>query len=144
MRTPAYFAIPQRKYTPSTYNTGALCSNVCACDCTCVRTYMCTIHTCTVHVHETTPIYVLIAMAAPSSKGEEEGAARHDEFGPPTSQAIGRSVLHEDEAGSVPYTRVAFGIPLYTYHQVPTFLKWNPGIKEGYRVGLPMGMCFRR
>ena len=44
----------------------------------------------------------------------------------------------------IPYTRVNFGIPLYRYQEVPTFLKSNPYIVCGYRAELPAGMCIKR
>ena len=63
----------------------------------------------------------------------------------PPNQAITREAnLQQDVSEPVPYTRGAFGIPLYTYHEIPSFLKWNPGIKGGYRAKLPMSMCLRR
>ena len=72
--------------------------------------------------------------------------AAQQERGPPQGQAISRGdALQEDRgAGAVPYTRTNFGIPLYTYHEIPSFLKGNPDIKEGYRADLPVAMCLRR
>lgn len=73
---------------------------------------------------------------------DSEAAQR--EFCPPPNQEIIRGATQGGDAGAIPYTRGTFGISLYTYHEIPTFLKGNPDIKEGYRVGLPMAMCLRR
>lgn len=75
-----------------------------------------------------------------------ETDAAQQEPGPPQNQAIARGATQQEEAGegAVPYARTTFGIPLYTYHEIPSFLKGNPDIKEGYRAGLPAAMCLRR
>ncbi|CAL8279817.1 unnamed protein product [Merluccius merluccius] len=35
-------------------------------------------------------------------------------------------------------------IRLYTYEQIPQFLKENPFITDGYRAHLPSKLCLRR
>jgi len=37
-----------------------------------------------------------------------------------------------------------FGIPLYSYHEIPSFLKGNPYITDGYRAHLPPDLCVKR
>ena len=41
-------------------------------------------------------------------------------------------------------TIAPFGIPLYTYQEVPPFLKGNPYITEGYRAHLSPELCAKR
>ncbi len=35
-------------------------------------------------------------------------------------------------------------IPLFAYHEIPSFLQGNPYIIKGYRVLLPFSVCFQR
>ena len=35
-------------------------------------------------------------------------------------------------------------IPLYKYHEVPTFLRGNPYVLSGYRACLPFSLCCKR
>ena len=43
-----------------------------------------------------------------------------------------------------PLTIAGFGIPLYPYREVPSFLRGNPYITEGYRAYLSNEMCIKR
>ena len=66
----------------------------------------------------------------------------------PANQTIAREVLvsqydGDDDTG-VPYTRTSFGIPLYTYDDIPNFLKGNPYIVCGYRADIPTSLCIKR
>ncbi len=58
----------------------------------------------------------------------------------PRKQTIARG----DDAGADGGPPYAFGIPLYTYHDLPSFLKGNPYITDGYRVHLDAEMCVKR
>jgi predicted membrane channel-forming protein YqfA (hemolysin III family) len=42
---------------------------------------------------------------------------------------------------STPCTIAPFGIPLYTYREIPPFLKGNPYITDGYRAHLSPELC---
>lgn len=50
------------------------------------------------------------------------------------------------ELGSYQYWPVLIprGIRLYTYEQIPVFLKDNPYITDGYRAHLPSRLCIKR
>ena len=60
---------------------------------------------------------------------------------PPTASHMLRGTddaelgLHGNSVGS---------FRLYTYNEVPNFLKGNPFITHGYRLYLPTGLCFKR
>ena len=66
----------------------------------------------------------------------------------PPNQTIAREVLvsqyDDDDDAGVPYTRTSFGIPLYTYDDIPNFLKGNPYIVCGYRADIPTSLCIKR
>uniref|UniRef100_A0A9J8AAA2 Progestin and adipoQ receptor family member 3 n=1 Tax=Cyprinus carpio carpio TaxID=630221 RepID=A0A9J8AAA2_CYPCA len=53
---------------------------------------------------------------------------------------------HYIELGSYQYWPVLVprGIRLYTYEQIPVFLKENPYITDGYRAHLPSKLCLKR
>lgn len=53
---------------------------------------------------------------------------------------------HYIELGSYQYWPVLVprGIRLYTYEQIPVFLKDNPYITDGYRAYLPSRLCLKR
>lgn len=53
---------------------------------------------------------------------------------------------HYIELGSYHYWPVLVprGIRLYTYEQIPVFLKENPYITDGYRAHLPSKLCLKR
>ena len=53
---------------------------------------------------------------------------------------------HYIELGSYQYWPVLVprGIRLYTYEQIPVFLRENPYITDGYRAYLPSRLCIKR
>lgn len=53
---------------------------------------------------------------------------------------------HFIELGNYDYWPVLVprGIRLYTYEQIPSFLKDNPYITDGYRAYLPSKLCLKR
>lgn len=53
---------------------------------------------------------------------------------------------HYIELGGYQYWPVLLprGIRLYTYEQIPVFLRDNPYITDGYRAYLPSRLCLRR
>jgi len=53
---------------------------------------------------------------------------------------------HYMELGSYQYWPVLVprGIRLYTYEQIPAFLRENPYITDGYRAYLPSKLCIKR
>ncbi len=61
----------------------------------------------------------------------------------PRKQTISRGD-DAGEEGGIPYAFGAFSIPLYGYHDLPTFLQGNPYITHGYRVNLDTEMCVKR
>ena len=56
----------------------------------------------------------------------------------PSEQCISR------EASEAPTYIAAFGIPLYSYRSVPSFLQGNPYITDGYRAHLSPKLCVKR
>ena len=50
----------------------------------------------------------------------------------------------KDDAELGLHGNVVGALRLYTYSEVPTFLKGNPFITHGYRLYLPTGLCFKR
>lgn len=69
----------------------------------------------------------------------DEGDAERglsDDIGSPADPLMTR------DAGT-PLTIARFGIPLYPYHAVPSFLKGNSYITEGYRAFLSDEMCIK-
>lgn len=59
----------------------------------------------------------------------------------PKEQTLAHDI---SEAADVPSELAAFGIPLYTYHEIPAFLKGNPYITAGYRAHLDPQLCVKR
>lgn len=53
---------------------------------------------------------------------------------------------HYIELGGYQYWPVLVprGIRLYTYEQIPVFLRENPYITDGYRAYLPSRLCIKR
>ena len=53
---------------------------------------------------------------------------------------------HEEDLQTVetPTRLAGFGIPLYSYRAIPSFLKGNPYITDGYRAHLTPEMCAKR
>ncbi len=65
----------------------------------------------------------------------------------PEAQEFSReelAVIGKEKDISKPYTRTTFGIPLYTYEEIPIFLKGNPHVLCGYRSKLPIDLCVKR
>ena len=64
---------------------------------------------------------------------------------PTMSQKLMKSA-HYIELGSYQYWPVLVprGIRLYTYEQIPVFLRDNPYITDGYRAYLPSRLCIKR
>lgn len=68
---------------------------------------------------------------------------------PATWTKMPQSILkstHYIELGSYQYWPVLMprGIRLYSYEQIPVFLKENPYITDGYRAHLPSKLCLKR
>lgn len=59
--------------------------------------------------------------------------------GPPREQS-----MPHGEASEAPSSVAAFGIPLYSYRAIPSFLQGNPYITEGYRAYLSPKLCVKR
>lgn len=51
---------------------------------------------------------------------------------------------HVETTSEAPSYVAAFGIPLYSYRAVPSFLQGNPYITEGYRAYLSPKLCVKR
>lgn len=61
-----------------------------------------------------------------------------DGSSPPQEQHLSHDV------SEAPTTIAAFGIPLYSYRALPSFLQGNPYITDGYRAYLPPRLCVKR
>ncbi|TNN44492.1 Platelet endothelial aggregation receptor 1 [Liparis tanakae] len=70
-------------------------------------------------------------------------AAPHGAAMPPQK---GAQTAHYIEVGGYQYWPVLVprGIRLYTYEQIPVFLRENPYITDGYRAYLPSRLCIKR
>ena len=73
-------------------------------------------------------------------EGGESGGI-HGYRAPPTASHMIRG---KDDAELGLHGNVVGAVRLYTYSEVPTFLKGNPFITHGYRLYLPTGLCFKR
>lgn len=64
----------------------------------------------------------------------------------PQKQQKSAQASHYIELGGYQYWPVLVprGIRLYTYEQIPTFLRENPYITDGYRAYLPSRLCIKR
>lgn len=64
----------------------------------------------------------------------------------PQKQQKNAQASHYIELGSYQYWPVLVprGIRLYTYEQIPVFLRENPYITDGYRAYLPSRLCIKR
>ncbi|KAK0135480.1 Progestin and adipoQ receptor family member 3 [Merluccius polli] len=78
-------------------------------------------------------------------------AAGHPKGGQASGPAMGEKgertqTTHYMELGSYQYWPVLVprGIRLYTYEQIPAFLRENPYITDGYRAYLPSRLCIKR
>ena len=58
---------------------------------------------------------------------------------PPQQQRM----THERDSGG-PSSVASFGIPLYHYKAIPSFLQGNPYITDGYRAHLTPKLCVKR
>lgn len=58
----------------------------------------------------------------------------------PQEQCMSREVATSE----APTTVAAFGIPLYSYRAIPSFLQGNPYITDGYRAYLSPKLCVKR
>lgn len=47
-------------------------------------------------------------------------------------------------ASEAPTAVAGFGIPLYSYRAIPSFLQGNPDITDGYRAHLSPKLCVKR
>lgn len=73
---------------------------------------------------------------------------------PPKPQAISRDILPQQHHININYYNddelpslsgvSSYGVPLYTYQQIPPYLKGNPHIVGGYRAHIPLGLCMKR
>lgn len=88
------------------------------------------------------PAPLPIPIPAPAREG---GLGRSDAAAGRMHQKLLRSA-HYIELGSYQYWPVLVprGIRLYTYEQIPVFLKDNPYITDGYRAYLPSRLCIKR
>lgn len=64
----------------------------------------------------------------------------------PQKQQKNGQTSHYIELGGYQYWPVLVprGIRLYTYEQIPVFLRENPYITDGYRAYLPSRLCIKR
>lgn len=64
----------------------------------------------------------------------------------PQKQQKNAQASHSIELGGYQYWPVLVprGIRLYTYEQIPVFLRENPYITDGYRAYLPSRLCIKR
>lgn len=66
----------------------------------------------------------------------------------PRQQRISRDVIYVSglEIESQPPSPLSnsYGVPLYTYQQIPPYLRGNPHITLGYRAHIPVGLCMKR
>ena len=75
---------------------------------------------------------------------DEEGGeigGIHGYTAPPTASHMIRG---KDDAELGLHGNSVGAFRLYTYNEVPPFLKGNPFITHGYRLYLPTGVCFKR
>lgn len=73
--------------------------------------------------------------------GVEARAFRDIEKAGPPEQTIVRDVTDPTTLG---IATNLLGIPLYGYNQVPSFLRGNPHITDGYRAHLSTELCVKR
>lgn len=86
--------------------------------------------------------------ALTGSDSSASGQGQAGSSGPAMPQKLQKSAqtAHYIELGGYQYWPVLVprGIRLYTYEQIPVFLRDNPYITDGYRAYLPSRLCIKR
>lgn len=81
------------------------------------------------------------------TKLKASGQTKAESYGPAMPQKPQKSAqtTHYIELGGYQYWPVLVprGIRLYTYEQIPLFLRENPYITDGYRAYLPSRLCIK-
>lgn len=92
----------------------------------------------------------LRSIAAPSASFKTLHSNMYsDQLQPPVQQKISRDIIIMCPGGTADSPpplaqKTSYGVPLYSYQQVPPYLKGNPHITFGYRAHIPVGLCVKR
>lgn len=86
------------------------------------------------------------ALSGSDSTASGQGQAGSSGPAMPQKPQKSAQTAHYIELGGYQYWPVLVprGIRLYTYEQIPGFLRENPYITDGYRAYLPSRLCIKR